>query len=194
MDMLLTATVWYLVVSLFSAPGPARGAAEGKPSGHKLPEKALELVDRVFHSVEEVSGHALQLSAVESAEVRAKCMDQWRGDSIIILVPERNDTILGYVVVDNVKGKDQFITYALVVTPDLVVRDFEILAYREPYGYEVTYKSWQEQFFGKRPEDRLRPGREIRNISGATISARAVTLGVNRILCTLRILQGRLPR
>ena len=102
--------------------------------------------------------------------------------------------VIGYIVQDDVRGKDQPITYAVAVGPDLAIRALEILAYREAYGGEVRNGSWRSQFLGKSPGDPLRPGREISAITGATISSRAVTLGVRRILIFLDIIRGRLPR
>ncbi len=61
----------------------------------------------------------------------------------------------------------------------------DILVYREPYGGEVAYEPWRRQFRGKTAADSLRVGREIRSISGATISVHAVTLGVRRLLADL---------
>lgn len=113
-------------------------------------------------------------------------------DSINVLVCLDGDSILGYAAFDNVRGKDQFIMYLVAVDAELFVKDIEILAYRESYGGEVRYKSWQRQFIGKKPGDELRPGREIRNITGATISARSVTLGVQRVLTTLQHMKGYL--
>src|SRR2546427_6382509 len=49
----------------------------------------------------------------------------------------------------------------------------DILVYREPYGGEVAYEPWRRQFRGKSTGDSLRVGKEIRSISGATISVHA---------------------
>jgi Na+-translocating ferredoxin:NAD+ oxidoreductase RnfG subunit len=91
-------------------------------------------------------------------------------------------------------GKDQLITFLLCVNNSLAIESLEILEYREPYGGEVRNKSWQIQFRGKRPGDAMRAGREIKNITGATISARAVTNGVHRLLLILHAIRNRLPR
>ncbi len=61
----------------------------------------------------------------------------------------------------------------------------DVLVYREPYGGEVAYEAWRRQFRGKSAADSLRVGREIRVISGATISVNAITLGVKRALADL---------
>ena len=65
------------------------------------------------------------------------------------------------------------------------LRDVDILVYREPYGGEVAYDAWRKQFRGKRAADPLQVGRDIRSISGATISVHAVTAGVRRMLAEL---------
>jgi Na+-translocating ferredoxin:NAD+ oxidoreductase RnfG subunit len=97
----------------------------------------------------------------------------------------RGDSLLGFAVVREVRGKDQAITF-LVATDSLDrLRDVDILVYREPYGGEVAYDAWRRQFRGKSALDRLEVGKDIRTISGATISVNAVTLGVRRALADL---------
>jgi hypothetical protein len=97
----------------------------------------------------------------------------------------RNDSLLGFAIVRNVRGKDQLITF-LVATDTLDrLRDVDILVYREPYGGEVAYDAWRRQFRGKSTADRLEVGRDIRSISGATISVHAVTAGVRRAIADL---------
>ncbi|MGH7522362.1 MAG: FMN-binding protein, partial [Gemmatimonadales bacterium] len=94
----------------------------------------------------------------------------------------RGDSLLGFAVVRAVKGKDQPITFLVATDPADRLRDVDILVYREPYGGEVAYEAWRRQFRGKSTEDQLEVGRDVRSISGATISVNAVTLGVRRAL------------
>lgn len=94
----------------------------------------------------------------------------------------RGDVVLGFAVVRNVKGKDQPITFLVVIDTTDRLKDIDILVYREPYGGEVAYDAWRRQFRGKSATDTLEVGRQIRSISGATISVNAVTLGVRRAL------------
>ena len=97
----------------------------------------------------------------------------------------RGDTLLGFAVVRNVKGKDQPITYLVATDTTDRLRDVDILVYREPYGGEVAYEPWRRQFRGKTAADTLVVGRQIRGISGATISVHAVTVGVRQALADL---------
>ena len=112
-------------------------------------------------------------------------VDTLHVDTAAVLRVSRNDSLLGFAAVGNVLGKDQPITFLVAIGPDDRLKDVDILVYREPYGGEVAYDSWRRQFRGKRAADSLRVGREIRGISGATISVHAVTLGVRRLLAAL---------
>ena len=88
----------------------------------------------------------------------------------------------GWFVVDEVLGKHELITYAVALDRQGRVRGVEILAYRESHGGEIRDPQWRLQFAGKTAHDPLVLDRDIRNISGATLSCRHVTDGVKRIL------------
>jgi FMN-binding domain len=86
----------------------------------------------------------------------------------------------GFFIVDEVIGKHELISYAVGLNADGSIKQVEILAYRESYGYEIRNERWRRQFVGKRAP--LRMDHDIQNISGATLSCTHVTDGVNRIL------------
>jgi len=88
----------------------------------------------------------------------------------------------GWFVVDEVLGKHELITYAVGLDPQGRVRGIEVLDYRESHGGEIRDPQWRLQFAGKTARDPLQLDRDIRNISGATLSCRHVTDGVKRIL------------
>jgi hypothetical protein len=94
----------------------------------------------------------------------------------------RGDVVLGHVLVDEVIGKHELITYALGVSTDGVVRNVEIMDYREARGGEVRDPRWRAQFKGKRSDSPLRLEEDIQNLSGATLSCRHITEGVRRLL------------
>ena len=112
-------------------------------------------------------------------------VDTLRVNTSAVLRVSRADSLLGFAQVGNVLGKDQPITFLVAIDPADRLKDVDILVYREPYGGEVAYEPWRRQFRGKTAADSLRVGREIRSISGATISVHAVTLGVRRLLADL---------
>jgi hypothetical protein len=88
----------------------------------------------------------------------------------------------GLFVVDRVVGKHEFITVAIVINTNGTVKQIEIMDYRESYGYEVREAAWRAQFVGKSASSPLLLDKDIKNISGATLSSKHVTDGVKRIL------------
>lgn len=90
----------------------------------------------------------------------------------------------GWFVLDQVIGKHEWITYAVALDPSGAVKSIEILDYREAYGGQVRDPRWRAQFAGKRAGQPLQAGREIKTISGATLSSSHVTNGVRRVLAT----------
>ena len=88
----------------------------------------------------------------------------------------------GVLFIDAVIGKHDLITYALAVTNEGKVRQVEILEYQEAYGGEVRTSGFRKQFVGRSHADPVQIGRDIQNISGATLSCQHVTDGVRRLL------------
>jgi Na+-transporting NADH:ubiquinone oxidoreductase subunit C len=95
---------------------------------------------------------------------------------------EAGGHVAGFFVFDRVIGKHLFIDYAVALDPGGRVHSVDILQYRESYGGEVRSPSWLAQFVGKTSSAPLEAGKDIRNISGATLSSQHVTEGVKRIL------------
>lgn len=99
----------------------------------------------------------------------------------------QDEKLLGYVVLDEVIGKFELISYAVGLLPDASVRQIEILAYRESHGFEIRNANWRRQFAGKTAAQGIVVGEGIANISGATLSCTHVTDGVRRIAAIARI-------
>jgi Na+-translocating ferredoxin:NAD+ oxidoreductase RnfG subunit len=112
-------------------------------------------------------------------------VDTLKVDSSSVLRISSNGSLQGFATVRNVKGKDQQITFLVAIDSGNALKDIDVLVYREPYGGEVAYESWRKQFRGKSSADALTVGKDIKNISGATISSHSVTLGVRKALADL---------
>jgi Na+-translocating ferredoxin:NAD+ oxidoreductase RnfG subunit len=86
-----------------------------------------------------------------------------------------------WLVVDEVIGKHEMITYAVALNPNGSVVGIEVLEYVESYGYEVAEAQWRKQFIGKTVNDPIKLNQDIQNIGGATLSCKHLTDGVKRI-------------
>ena len=123
--------------------------------------------------------------SVERIFGQGRRVDTVKVDTISVMRVSKDGTLLGFAQVRNVKGKDQQITYLVAIDPSNALKDVDVLVYREPYGGEVAYEAWRKQFRGKTTAAPLVVGKDIRNISGATISSHSVTLGVRKALADL---------
>ncbi len=106
-------------------------------------------------------------------------------------VPVRNKQIKawrvstgGWFIVDEVVGKHEFIPFALALDDKGAVKGIEILEYREAYGGQIRDPEWRKQFLDATAGKKLQLDRNIRNISGATLSCKHLTDGVERLLVT----------
>ena len=99
----------------------------------------------------------------------------------------KDGKLLGYIVLDDVVGKFELISYAVGLLPDASVKQIEILSYRESHGAEIRNVNWRQQFVGKSVSTGLRVGEGISNISGATLSCTHVTDGARRIAAVAQV-------
>ena len=86
--------------------------------------------------------------------------------------------LLGHVLVDEVIGRQNLITYAIAIDASGKLGDAEILSYRESHGGEVRNGNWRKQFNGRTNLNQLRFVTDIKNIAGATLSCEHVTQGI----------------
>ena len=119
-----------------------------------------------------------QVKAIEHAcgvHVLSKQLKVWRASTG------------GWFIVDEVVGKHEYIPFAMALDEKGAVKGIEILEYREAYGGQIRDPEWQKQFLGKDASTKLQLGKNIRNISGATLSCKHITDGVERLMTTYEL-------
>lgn len=99
-----------------------------------------------------------------------------------VLAYDAAGKFLGYAVVTEERGKYRPITFIVGIDPHFRVAKVAIMAYREDRGGEVRTPRFLYQYRGKTADDPIRTNADILNISGATISVRAINAGVKRVL------------
>ena len=93
----------------------------------------------------------------------------------------KDGSLLGRAYVDQHRVRTLPETLLVVVSPHHKVTRVEVLSFREPKEY-LPSKRWFRLFNGKPLTHDLNVDHQIRSIIGATLSARAVTRAVRRIL------------
>jgi Na+-translocating ferredoxin:NAD+ oxidoreductase RnfG subunit len=155
------------------------------------PAEALKLIFKNSKEVvsEKKSLNPGQKSAVEK-RLGTKLAPKLAKDEWNFYIARSDGRIDGFALIDNEIGKTEPITFITAITPQGDIKEVEILVYREPIGSEVHDRRFLRQYEGKRGSDPIRVGQDITNISGATMSARAVSNGVKRALALWEVFYG----
>jgi H+/Na+-translocating ferredoxin:NAD+ oxidoreductase subunit G len=124
----------------------------------------------------------LSLSPAQRQEVARLGGPQAGHGALSVWAAKQGATVLGHVFVDEVIGREDFITYAVGIRADGQLLPVRVLEYRESHGGEIRNPRWLAQFAGRSNVQQLRFGTDIKNIAGATLSSEHVTAGVRRIL------------
>jgi hypothetical protein len=158
-------SIVFLIISLFPAL-----KAEGYPHSEKTLTRAAKFTDKIWKDRE------VGLQAVVSDHSSANYSLH---DSFFRLSDD--SSLLGYLVVSAAKGRFDHFEFMMVYTNDFEVVEIRILVYRSEYGSQVASRGWLKQFYGFPPEKPYIYGYDVDALSGATFSAKSLTVQVNRI-------------
>ena len=115
-------------------------------------------------------------------------------DSVAVdLVYGVDGGFLGYALVGDEVGKYRPITFLVGLDPTFQVEGVVVMVYRESRGGQVRRSRFLSQYRGKSSVDPVRINRDIINISGATMSVRALNVGVRQAVILVEALFGRQP-
>lgn len=128
----------------------------------------------------------LQNIILSEAQVQqlSKASQQTIDTKLYRLYIAKNDTkTLGYGVLLNKKVRTKTAISLYLIDIDGKIKSIEIVAFNEPIEYLPT-KTWLDGFDNKSSANTLRLNQDIPTVSGATLSARALTDG-SRIALSL---------
>lgn len=92
-----------------------------------------------------------------------------------------NHKMIGYAYIDTGRVRKETETLMIVVNPDESIRDIEILQFSEPKEYAPS-DPWKKQFEAKNFQDFKSGKSNIVGITGATLTSKAVTRAVQKVL------------
>ena len=131
------------------------------------------------------------LTAGQQAEIRRRAgVERLSGALVVAYVASRDGRLVGTAYFDTHVVRTQPETLMIAVAPDGTVSRLEVLSFVEPEEY-LPRENWYRQFPGRVLDDDLAMRRGIRPVSGATLTARATTEAVRRILALHAVLFGR---
>ena len=168
--------LWASIGGVAAAAAPVSIAIAATYLTPEAAQKAL------FPAADSFAPVVLTLTDAERRAIGEAAGPQAPHGELRVWAAKRGDAVVGHVFVDNVIGREDFITYAVGIGADGKLLPVEILDYRESHGGEIRNKAWLAQFAGRSEPSQLRMNSDIKNIAGATLSSEHVTAGVRRIV------------
>lgn len=150
--------------------------------------RAEEAPRLLFPDAATISERTVDASPELRARIRGwlgRAPSYWEATYRIFTVA-RGERGPGSVVIVEEIGKHRPITFAVAVDTNGHVKDLAVLAYREAYGGEIRQRRFLAQYAGKTLADPLLPYRDIRNISGATLSVEASGRAARKAIAVLK--------
>lgn len=149
-------------------------------SAHAKTYLSLEQAQHLLLPNKSLTASNITLTDAQRQSIQAASKVRVRSSNVVAWRSDDGDWLL----LEQIIGKHENIDMAFALDSQGRMLGMEILTYRESYGHEIRHPKWRAQFHGKSSIDRLKLDKQIRNISGATLSCRHVTDGVNRVTQT----------
>ena len=139
-----------------------------------------DLLADFFHTSQQVTYKKVQLEGSELEHIKSRLGYTPARNSYTFYIATSAGHIDGYAFIDEEKGEHLPITFAVKLSPTGKIERQEIVVYREARGDEVRDEHFRAQFVGKSAADAIDTDQDIQVVSGATISSRAMAVGVKR--------------
>ncbi len=146
-------------------------------------DEALALA---FPASDRVEDRVVILSDEQKREIERRARAPLESQLWTIHVGWKGEQITGYAVIDSHIVRTLPETFMVVIDPKGSLVRVEVLAFHEPPEYLPTER-WIGQFNGRALDDDLKLGAGIQGITGATLSAQAMTAGVRRALALVAV-------
>lgn len=129
------------------------------------------------------------LTTFETEAFELKLVETDLGEDSLYRI-ESGESLLGYAYLGKAPSMKDVFDYVVLFNPDVSVKKAKVLLYRENHGRQIGSQRWLKQFIGKSTAETLEYGSDIDAISGATISAKSMTMAVNEVLKRMDKLQS----
>jgi hypothetical protein len=135
----------------------------------------------------EVEPHTVYLTDAQLDRARQLAGVEIAGAMVRPYVARCDGRVAGAAYFDSHRVRTLAETLMVVVTAGGELERVELLAFREPEDY-IPRDTWYAQFENERLDDELSLKRGIRGVTGATLTARATTDAVRRVLAIDRVI------
>ncbi|MFN2260457.1 MAG: FMN-binding protein [Psychroflexus sp.] len=153
-----------------------------------IPSRLKAKLDAAVSSTYDVESFELQEISKANLEFEADP----KYDQLHIYKILEAENLLGYAYLSEANSKKDVFDYVVFYHTDFSIKKSKILIYREKYGRQVGSQRWLKKFNGKTNESNLEYGEDIAAVSGATITATAMTDAIKKSLKHMSVLKSKL--
>ncbi len=172
-----------IVAALVLSLSVVAGAVPPSAAADEIYLSEEEAPQAVFHAAEHFERYELRSTPELRERIRRRLgrleVSSWETSYPVFIAFRGGETIGTAVIVEEI-GKHRNITFIVGVASDGSIAGVAVMVYREAYGGEVRSGRFLAQYRGKDANEPLLPGRDIRNITGSTLSVYAIGRGVKK--------------
>ncbi|MFQ5771494.1 MAG: hypothetical protein ACE5HX_13230, partial [bacterium] len=145
-----------------------------------------EALEQAFPDGQNISRKVVFLTEKQIRQIQKLAKARVESKLIVYYVGSVADSVTGYAFFETDIVRTKPATFMVVIRPDSSIKFVTILAFYEPLDY-LPIPRWLNLFRGKRLNANLWMKRDIHNITGATLSVQAITLGVRKMLAIYQV-------
>jgi hypothetical protein len=145
----------------------------------------VALTQHAFNA-KSVESQNIILSEEQTQQLSKASMQKIETKLYRLYIAKNDAKIVGYGVLLNKKVRTKTAISLYLIGTDNKIKSIEIVAFNEPMEYLPT-KTWLDGFDNKSAANTLRLNQDIPTVSGATLSARAITDGARIALSLIDI-------
>ena len=155
-----------------------------------IPKNIQKKIDKEVMSVFDLKSFSKKAIIIDK-EVSKELLVPFNGSNFFEINVNDIENRVGAYYFGSALGKTDDFDFVVIFDKEFIIKKIKVLAYREDYGMEIGSKRWLNQFNDIKTGDQVEYQKDIKAISGATLSARSMTKAINDLLKSLEILQNK---
>ena len=144
------------------------------PLSAKILISPVDAMKATYGSDATISKKNILLSKEKARLIEQETKSKLKSKIFRIFKATKGSQLLGYGVLVNQKVRSKNAVILYFISKDSILKAIEIIAFNEPMEY-LPSKKWNEQFNNTKTTKMLQVSKNIPTISGATLSAKAIT-------------------
>ncbi len=135
----------------------------------------------------EVKKKNILLNKTQKGKIQKLSKSKLSSNIVTTYIIKKDKEVLAYGIIHTHRVRTRKETVLFILNPECKILDIEIIAFYEPPEY-IPSERWLKTFKDKGIDDELKLKRDIPNITGATLSAKALTNASKQVVAICEVL------